>query len=84
MIIEGIFFLDVRKNISCGYSLELFGQGDFNEYPQHIKTLMGIHLNNLAKAILMNTHNIRFHGDIWEIIPKLSSNIVLNCLSATV
>ena len=38
MIIKGKFCLFLHKNIYCGYSLELprQGQGDSNEYPQHM------------------------------------------------
>ena len=31
-----IFFLFLRKNICCGYSLEATHRGASNEYPQHM------------------------------------------------
>ena len=36
--------------------------------------LMGIHYNRPVKVILMNTHSISLYGEIWKLIPKLSSN----------
>ena len=48
----------LHENICCGYSLESPWRGNSNEYPQHM----------FAKAILMNTHNICFHGEINKII----------------
>ena len=35
------------------------------------------------EAILINTHNIRFYGELTKIILQLSSNIVLICSSGT-
>ena len=51
---------------------------------------MGTHYNRLTEAILMSTHteailmsthNIHFYGEITKIIPKLSSNTLLNCFT---
>ena len=36
--------------------------------------VVGAHLNRLAKAILMSTHNIGFYEDLTKIIFELSSN----------
>ena len=35
---------------------------------------MSAHLNRLAKAILMSTHNIGFYEDLTKIVFELSSN----------
>ena len=67
MIILGLFFIFLHKNICWGYSLEAphrvaFGyslelphQGTFDEY-----------------------HNICFYGELEKIIPELSPNTSLN------
>ena len=44
MIILGLFFLFIHKNICCGYSLEAPRRGASNEYPQHV-FLWGIQEN---------------------------------------
>ena len=38
---------------------------------------MGAHLNRLAEAILMSTHNIGFYEDLTKIIFEISSNMHL-------
>ena len=30
------------------------------------------HLNRLSETVLMRGHNLRFYGEIWKIIPKIS------------
>ena len=35
--------------------------------------VVGTCSNHLVEAILLSTHNIFFNGEIWKIIPKLSS-----------
>ena len=69
---EFFFFLFLRKNIFWGYSIEapriLLHVGAFNEYPQHIITvvlkilcgvlLISIHNIYVVQVLLMRTHNI--------------------------
>ena len=57
--------MSYRKNICCGFSLEL-------------PLCCGYSLESFCEAILMSTHNIYFYGEI-TIIPKLSSNTHLIC-----
>ena len=56
--------------------IEVPCQGTSSEYLQHmfIKHFVVGTQMCLAKALLINTHNICFHGELEKIIPDFSSN----------
>ena len=70
MIIEGFSI-----KTCCGYSLES---------PLQKHMLWVLSRIALTEAILMNTHNICFYGELTKIILQLSSNTLLICSSGIV
>ena len=45
--------------------------------------MVGTHLNRLAEAVLMSTHNKCFYGELTQMILHLLSNTLFICFSVT-